>query len=317
MKITTLIPAYKPSYLYETLLALVQQTVLPDRVIFSDDSREKIFISSLNSEPIKSLLTHLNVEVIEGPKKGAYENVCHLIRHFKRDTELVHILCDDDVIYPHFYERHLNAHHNAEFSSSISSRWSANEDGRPLRNGLPIPNFIKNHPSRNISIGSDIIFASTIGSARNWLGEVSNTVYRSDFAEKILDRNIDGISYAGLDDLGSFLAGTLILPLCYINEHLGFFRQNPTQNSTQHFGPPLKLAFLAYIAMAIASRNIGKISRETASESISIVGSNIAWHYRNELDMSRFCELMPALMSGDSDSEKMFLKIWEQCEFVV
>ncbi len=317
MKITTLIPAYKEKYLYELLAALIQQTVPPDRVIFSDDSSNQIFMELLSAEPLKSLVAHLNVEVIAGPRKGAYANVCHIIRNFSRDTELVHVLCDDDIIYPQFYERHLHAHNHGVFSSTISGRWTANEVGQPLKKGLSVPDFIKYHPNRNISIDSNIIFSSTVGQSRNWLGEVSNTVYRAEFAEKMLTCELNGISYSGLEDLGSFLEGTLALPLCYINEQLGFMRQNSGQNSTQHFGPPLKLAFLAYIALAIAGKRIDKLTEQMVSDTISIVGSNILWHYRNEIDMAEYCKLMPSLIAGSEGAEDQFLNVWKNKSFVV
>jgi len=136
----------------------------------------------LNSDSIKSITEKLNIEVIEGSKSGGNANFCHVIKYFNKSTDLVHILCDDDIIFPTFYERHLNAHNNGEFSSSISSRWTASDEGRILKNSLPIPDVIKSHPNRNISIDSKFIFESTIGSAKNWLGEFSNAVYRSEFA---------------------------------------------------------------------------------------------------------------------------------------
>jgi len=264
----------------------------------------------LSSDSVKSITEKLNIEVIEGSKSGGNANFCHVIKYYNRSTELVHILCDDDIIFPTFYERHLNAHNNGEFSSSISSRWTASDEGRILKNSLPIPDVIKSHPNRNISIDSKFIFESTIGSAKNWLGEFSNAVYRSEFAENIISRQISGISYAGLEDLGSFAEGSLSLPICYINEHLGFWRQNADQFSSQPLGPALKLAFLAYISLNIIGRDLNLIDTTKTQETIVLVASNIAHHYRNEADMFEFCNLMRELISNVPGSEDRFLESW-------
>jgi hypothetical protein len=314
MRITTLVPAYKIKYIDELVHSLLMQTIFPQRVIFSDDTPNLQFKQYFNSSALKSIVDKLNIEVIEGPKIGGNANFCNVIRYFNRHSELVHVLCDDDIIFPTFYERHLNAHNNGQFSTSISRRWSATDEGRLLNRHLPVPEVIQCHPNRNISIEAKYIFETTIGSARNWLGEFSNAVYRSEFAENIISRKITGISYAGLEDLGSFAEGSLSLPICFINEHLGFWRQNAEQFSSQPFGPALKLAFLSGISLVIIGRNLKLIDTNKAQETIFLIASNIAYHYKNELDMGEFCSLMHELMANVSGSEDKFLEAWDRCK---
>ncbi|MBF0243774.1 MAG: glycosyltransferase family 2 protein [Planctomycetes bacterium] len=314
MEITTLIPAYKPKYINELINSILTQSVLPCRVIFSDDSPNRVFKEYLNSEPVRSMISTLNVEVIDGPRLGGNANFCHVLKYFNKGTGLVHILCDDDIVYPCFYERHLNAHNNGEFSTSISRRWTSNESGHPSGHALPIPDIIKYHPNRNLSIDSKYVFETTIGSARNWLGEFSNAVYRSEFAEYIIAREIAGISYAGLEDLGSFVQGSLSLPICFINEHLGFWRRSTEQFSSQQYGPALKLAFLAYISLSIAGRKLGQVSHLMSQKTISLVAANIAHHYGNEADMACFCGLMPGLINNSPGAEEAFLQCWKECK---
>jgi hypothetical protein len=310
MKITTLIPAYKVKYLVELLASLLHQTLKSNKVIFSDDSPDGAFTAQLLAEPVRSLIEQLNVTVIKGPRRGAYANAAHLLEVWGGETELVHILCDDDIIYPHFYERHLQAHISGYFSSTVSRRWYANEKGQPIAHGLPVPELISNHQSRYISIDAPVVFSTTVGKASNWLGEVSNVVMRSETAKYISARHHDGISFAGLEDLGPFILGTLHDPLCFINEHLGFFRQSPEQNSSQTMGIPLKFAHLAYIALAFIGRNTGVLTEEQLNYNLEVVGGAVMWNYRAEEDMISFRALMPSLIAREENSEKHFLEMW-------
>lgn len=310
MKITTLIPAYKSKYLFELLASLVHQTVPPSQVIFSDDSPDGAFTAQLLAEPVKSLVAHLNVKVIPGPKQGANANWVHLLDYWASETELVHILCDDDIIYPHFYERHLQAHGAGYFSSTVSRRWSANENGQPFARGLPVPELISNNPSRFISLESSVIYSTTVGKASNWLGEVSNVVMRPETAEYIRTRHHEGICFAGLEDLGTFILGTLHHPLCFINEHLGYFRQSPEQNSSQTMGIPLKFAHLAYIALAFIGRNIGALNEAQLNYNLDVVGGAVMWNYRDQEDMAPFRLIMPALIAREANSEERFIEMW-------
>ena len=52
MKITTLVPAFKPKYLVQLLLALRHQIVKPALIIFSDDSPGQAFRSALQSRQL-------------------------------------------------------------------------------------------------------------------------------------------------------------------------------------------------------------------------------------------------------------------------
>lgn len=296
--------------------SLLSQTHLPQRVIFSDDTPDLLYKKYFNSESVLLAVERLNIEVIEGSRAGGNANFCNVLKYFNKKTELVHILCDDDIIFPTFYERHLNAHKNGFFSSTISRRWSASDDGSILNKLLPVPDLINFHPNRNISIDSKFIFETTIGSARNWLGEFSNAVYRAEFAENIISRKILGISYAGLEDLGSFAEGSLTLPICFINEYLGFWRQNPHQFSAQPLGSALKLAFLSYISLTIIGRNLNLIDELKAQETIALVASNISYYYKDEYDMADFCNLMPELMLNNSVSEQTFLNLWSNCKLI-
>lgn len=312
MKITTVIPAYKSKYLMELLAALAQQTEAPERIIFSDDSPDQSFVALLGAEPVKSLISHLNVTVIPGTRRGAYANWAQCINAWGGETELVHILCDDDIIYPQFYARHRRTHMSGHFSSTVSRRWYANESGQPLRHGLNVPDAVANHPQRLLSLDANVLFTSTVGRAANWLGEVSNTVMRAEAANLIVQRQIDGVAIAGLEDLAAFICGAFEHPLCYINEHLGYFRQSANQNSAQGTSAAMKCSIMGYLGLALVGLRRGLISEEQAQYCINAVGSNVLWHYRNEDDTQAIRDALPALMSGAAGADARYLDSWHE-----
>jgi glycosyltransferase involved in cell wall biosynthesis len=310
MKITTVIPAYKSQYLLELLASLAQQTEPPEQIIFSDDSPDQSFISRLNSEPLKSLIGHLNVTVIPGTRRGAYANWSQCINAWGGRTELVHILCDDDLIYPQFYARHRYAHMNGNFSSTVSRRWYANEAGQPQRKSAALPDVVEYHPHRLLSLDANTLFVSTVGRAANWLGEVSNTVMRAEAANLIVQRQVDGISVAGLEDLAAFVCGARERPLGYINEYLGCFRQNAGQNSAQSASSAMKCAVMGYLGLALIGLRRGLLSEEHAHYCIETVSSNVLFHYRDETDTLAIRSTLPALMAGAPGAAQAYLQAW-------
>lgn len=314
MEFTTLIPAYKPKYLIDLLVALRHQTVKPAIIIFSDDSPDQSFSFSLLSEPLKSIVADLNIQVIPGTRSGAYNNFCNLLQFYinqkESRTALFQLLLDDDVIYPTFYERHLFAHQSLNSTCVISRRWTSLENGQPIRDPLPLPSIIASHPNRILSLDAEVLFKQTVGERKNWLGEFSNTTFRADMAHHLLESSMLGISYAGLEDLGGFLKVSLNGPIGFINEHLGFFRNSSEQNSANPMGRPLKLAFLAYIALTFIGRDLGKLSNENVLESLRQICPFILHHYGKEIDMLEICQILPQLADGEKDAELKYMHLW-------
>jgi hypothetical protein len=310
MKVTTLIPAYKPQYLFDLLQSLRNQSVKPARIIFSDDSPDQSFVAQLNVEPYKSAVADLNIQVFPGKRNGAYNNFIHLIDLWGGDTELFHILLDDDVIYPLFYERHLAAHAMGPISCSVSRRWRATEAGFPNASDLPVPPEVENHPSKLLTITSSGLFSTTVGRSSNWLGEFSNVVFASDMAVTIRSPELVGISYVGLEDLGAFLKASLHKPVAYINDFLGFFRISPQQHSANPMGRPMKLAHLAYVALAIAGRRSGQMSKEQSDMCIAVLCPLIISRYGVQADMADLCAALTRLELAGLGAEEEFLDSW-------
>lgn len=310
MKISVLVPAYKTKYINSLLLGFQSQTVKPDKIVFSDDSPSGEFSKIILSDEMAPLRDGLPIEIIDGPRNGPSENTKNLLDFWNKSSDLFHILLDDDIIFPEFYEHHLKAHISGDFSCSITSRWESNEVGQPTR-GQPIPSVISESSSKFFSLDADFLFLTTVCESKNWLGEFSNVVFRGDQEHIIRSPSIAGISYAGLWDLGAFVALSMIKPVCYVHNYLGCFRKNPYQHSAQVHSPMLKAAFLAYIALAIAARRIGKISDEASALCFIRVITFLKLAYPDQEDVQNFVQCIDLNNFNINKSEIIFLALWD------
>jgi hypothetical protein len=312
MQITTLVPAYKAQYLPELLQCLRSQSRPPAKVIFSDDSPGGAYRAALFGDELAPLRHGLDIECVEGPRKGGgYANMLNLLRVWNRRTELLHLLLDDDVIYPEFYERHLIAHASTRLSCSVSPRWSADEQGRPLKGSQPLPPAVQGHPHRLLTLDAGVMFATTAIEGKNWLGEFSNAVFHADTTDALLDPRFGSVSYAGLWDLGAFMAASLVAPVGYVHEHLGFFRTGPAGNSSKFFGPYMKGAFIGYIALVMGGVEIGRYTREQARAAYARLGPVLTQYYGSQDDVKPILATMPGLAAGDALAEATFRELWQ------
>lgn len=316
MDITTLIPAYKPKYLSDLLMALSRQTYRPRRILISDDSPGGDFKNILSNESLRKLINEMSIEVIDGPRSGGRANFRHLLRQWNESTELVHILCDDDIIYPDFYEQHLAVHGTGSIDCSVSRRWTADESGRPI-GSLAIPREITRHPNRTIGIDPDFAFQSIVPRCNNWMGEFSNAVLNAKIATQIHEYTMADISFQGLGDIGLFLSATLQRPICWINETLGFFRINEEQNTQQMEGRVMMTGHLAWIALAIAAKRLGRLNEEQVRQCVATISPAIEARYSQSDAMVEFVEMLPGLRQQQAGSEDRFVKTWHQFLFEV
>lgn len=310
VKITTVIPAYKPKYLTELLTALHHQTVRPERIIFSDDSPDRSFHAALGSTPVRSAMAAMNIEVIDGPRAGAFANIRHLLQAWRGSTQLVHFLLDDDIIYPEFYERHLAVHATGTVDCSVSRRWTSLEGGLPVGR-LPVPEQIARHQQRMLSLESDFLFATTLPSCNNWLGELSHAVFNHEVSGLLEDPRLAGISFEGLGDIGFFLSASLRKPIGFLNDALGYFRLNPAQNTQQSSSRDFKAAHLAWLALGLAAQRLNKLQLEQATQCFRTMGALMTKRFGADAGMAPFCALAPALVRGDPCAGERFLELWQ------
>ncbi len=309
MDIVTLIPAYKPQYLAELLNSLRLQTCPSRQIIIADDSPGGEFRAALYSDAMAPLRAGLNIECHEGPQRGGYANMMHLVRLWDGRSELLHLMLDDDVCYPDFYQRHLVAHASSTFSCSISRRWTANELGQPIK-GQPLPPLVSHCAHRLVALDGALVCATTATECKNWFGEFSNAVFRADSAPLLLKPDFGGVSYAGLWDLGAFMAASLRAPIGYLQDHLGYFRTGTLGNSSKFFGPYMKGAHLGYAALALGAQRIGQYSAAQARNTFSILASVMPQRYGSQHDMRPFIAMLPAMAAGDELAQASFVEIW-------
>jgi hypothetical protein len=309
--LVTLIPAYKPAYLADLLTCLRTQTRRPDLVIISDDSPDGAFTKALAMPEAAVLADGLDIEVVPGPRRGAYPNVRHLVACWAGSSDFVHVLLDDDVIYPEFYERHLAAHDSARRLVSVSRRWRAQENGIPVGEGA-MPTAITASGRRLLEADAGFVFGTTLPSCHNWLGEFSNAVLRAEAMGVVDEPVLGGVPTSGLEDLGLFLAASLEAPLAILNEHLGFFRVNPGQNTRRVMSPLIKAAHLAWPAMAIAARRLDRLDEAGLRGTIERMGQIVIRGYGTEPDMAEACQALRGLLDGAPGAEDRYLDVWQR-----
>ncbi|WP_156421958.1 glycosyltransferase family A protein [Paucibacter sp. KCTC 42545] len=311
MQVTTLIPAYKTKYIVELLTGLMTQTLKPQKVIVSDDSPDGVFGALLQSPQMELARRKLQIEVHTGPRAGAYENFKHLLRLWDGSTELVHLLLDDDILYPDFYLRHLMAHASCRSPSSISARWCTNERGQPVE-GMPIPKNVWFSNDRIVLLEASLLFSSTLPDCTNWLGEFSNCVMRKEAADLLFSPQFAGVSYEGLWDLGAFLAASLIGPVAYIQDRLGAFRAGGEGHSAQLLGKHMKAAHLAYAALSLGAVRLERLSPDSARKGYAGLHQALLDRYTAEPDVAPFIPVLGRLAAGEAEAEAEFLLLWEQ-----
>lgn len=308
MDITVLVPAYKAKYLGELMQALQRQTLPPARVVLSDDSPDQAFVAALGSPESRAAWPALSIEVIPGPRQGAWANFRHLLQHYRGETEFFHLQLDDDIPYPHFYAQHAQAHALARASCAVSRRWTALESGQPIAS-LPVPAAVAAQPQRLFTLGADVLFGQTVAGTNNWLGEFSNATFRAGMREELLTTRLAGVSFTGLEDIGAFLVASQQAPLIFINEHLGYFRTSPEQNTSQTSGRIFKLGVLAWIALALAAQRLGHLSAEQCTAVARRMGSVVLQHYAGDAGMCQVAQLALALGTSEA-AEANYLAAW-------
>ena len=257
MNVVTLIPAYRLDFILEALTSCLYQSMAPAKIVVSDDSPDnKIF---------NTLSTHTNLhtacrargvsfECFPGPKTGGTNNVKHLLERYAPDYDFFHILMDDDLILPTFYETHARMNGGNREICSISRRWRSGGNGVP--NSSPaIPYEIESNNQQIFDLAPDVLAKSVFPRCDNWLGEYSHCVFHKSFAEEICSLSSYGHYIYGLMDIGIFLSAALQNKLTYTKDYLGIFRLHDNQ-FTGGMSEAIFFAHTAWVQVAqIAKEN--------------------------------------------------------------
>jgi hypothetical protein len=262
----------------------------------------------INSAEYAVFKEHLDIEIVEGPKKGSFPNIFNLVRNYAHQAKFFHILMDDDVIYPSFYEVHMRKHTKVYANVSVSARWNANEAGQPY--ATPMDHETSQYFSESFT--SQSISKALIPGCNNKLGEWSHAVFRSEAAAVILKPSINSVSYFGLDDIGSFISATENLPGIWIPTPLGIFRESPSQNTGKNENNTIKCAHYSWISLAIIAVDNNWINEDDAWLCISLIRNTIRNRYSNDkLGMEMLAVLNAYELYSDS-FKNQYLDIWNR-----
>jgi hypothetical protein len=309
--LTTLIPAYKSDYLGELLLGLRTQSCADFRVVLSDDSPDGAITDLIRRGAFDALIDRIDLLVVQGPRRGSFKNIQHLLRHWGHQTPLVHLHMDDDVIYPDFYRMHAMAHASMAFGASVSQRWLTGPDGRPAAS-LPLPEVVEQQPHRVLAIEAGAMFATTIPTCQNWLGEFSNSVLSQAAVQCLLDARIGGLSYYGLADIGALLDVSQRAPIAFLRDHLSGFRSHPQQSTAQTQSHGLKCGYLAWVALALGAQANGLIDEPQLQSALAITTRNCMTRYAADPGFAEYFALVQAHARQPAQLRTAFADYWQR-----
>jgi hypothetical protein len=311
--ITCLIPAFKIRYFSDLLTSLKTQCVPPSRVIVSDDTQcSDFFKLLLESKTIRDQTQSLRVELVRGPRNGHQANIEFLLALFQENpSEFFHIMLDDDLIYPDFYKTHIDAHLETYSFCSISRRYNADEQGLP--NSRPrLPKELADFYRKTNLIDSRFLVSNTIEPRMgNWLGELSCAVIRKEYVQDPGEFCIlNGISFAGLNDLGTWLKCSLQYRLIFLNQFCGSRRFTP-RSITGLGGYFYSLSILARVPLAIVFYDLNKIHFVDLIAILKQTKSRWTEYYGID-SLSKVLEIFDNLESEKaySDFKNKFLVFW-------
>lgn len=310
MKLMTLVPAFKVRFLPDLLAGLERQTVKADAVIVSDDSPGGDFLQALQSPPLAERAAALRLQVLPGPRQGAYANVRHLVTLWGGRSEFVHLLLDDDLIYPEFYERHQALHAAGGFRATVSLRWTADAAGQPLQRGH-LPPAVVASAHKRLSVDAAMAFATSVGHCVNWFGEFSNMVLRADHVPFVTAPQIAGVPVIGLEDLATVLGASLLGPVGLLNEHLGAFRTSPQQATQDVQGAVMKLSTCAWVPLALAARRAAVLDDAAVQRCVRTMGGVALARYAHDPALAVYTGHLAALSRGDRSAEEPLLQAWQ------
>lgn len=259
-KIATLIPAYNTEFIAEVIIGLKNQTYTNFDVYIADDSKNSEITNIINKLDREGGIGKLKIIIFEGAKQPRLNHVL-LDQLFSRKYEFIHFHLDDDYVFPTFYEEHISAHCKGSFSLSATPRWLADQSGLPVGKDANIP---ITSDSRFIPINSQALAKSTLPRCINWIGELSNIVFRNDFQPifELPPKTTAEINFYGLIDINTCLSQSLKGDICFIQSYQSIFRQHPGQSTHVKNSHGAAVARVSWLIAAIKCREINLITHE-------------------------------------------------------
>lgn len=260
MDIATLIPAYKEEHIADTITSCLNQSVKPSLLMISDDSPDNKIFDFFSTHSQLLNLCHqqqIKLQIIKGPKQGPLANIANLLENWDYSTSFFHILMDDDIICPNFYEQHSKSRSDSDISCVVSKRWLAGRDNLPYASPT-IPELFGTNKTRLQSISLKKLSETIFPQCTNWLGEFSNATFHSSFAKEISSAQVLDQNIFGLLDIGTFVGAAANNKLYFLDEHLSFFRIHEKQN-TNIINPNLFFGYSDWLNLAKLSLERGML----------------------------------------------------------
>jgi hypothetical protein len=251
--LTTLIPAYRITFLDETLRSLARQTWRNFRVLVGDDSPGRRITEALCGGELSHFRKVLDITVLPGPGNSVFNHEM-LINAWNGSSALVHFLHDDDVVLPDFYRNHVRLHSANDLHLTISAR-SVLAVGDSVR--LPSTSFppeIEDSPLHVLELDGHALIRSILTGTRNWVGEPSNMVLSARGATLYPRLAGHKVNYFGLTDLGMVFECACVGKIGLIRDHLSMWRMHGEQSSCEerrsHGWRGMRLVWVYYTAKA-------------------------------------------------------------------
>jgi hypothetical protein len=292
----------------EAIISVALQTKKISKLIISDDTKNNQVIEFLEQRNIKKMFPQLDLSLIEGPKKGTWENVKNLLNLID-EYDAFHIMTDDDLIYPDFMRKHCLIHQQARPLVTVSKRWMLHENGMPI-GVAPMPDNIYNNSNLYFYINNENLISNSILNINNFLGELPQSLMSVKFKSSFINRRINNIKFSGLEDIGSFLIASELDGLIFINETLGGFRRHSNQHTINYKTKNNFCSTIAWIALSIAVEEQGKIGVEQLTKNINIIFKILDERNSTPEDVD-LSDLKYELKNNIKIFKEKFNKFWE------
>ena len=195
---------------------------------------------------------------------------------------------DDDYVFPTFYEQHLAAHSHGDFSVSVTQRWISNEYNIPIGR-LTDAGFITGNRQHFTPLAVNAIAQATLPQCINWLGELSNMVFKTD-GECIFPQPPtcpEKIGFYGLLDIGSCLHAAQRKPAVYISSFHSCFRQHANQTSHRHAEFGSRMVRLCWAMFGISAHNNQMINNNQLAENLNSVSRMLSHEFVHDNYLSQ------------------------------
>jgi hypothetical protein len=251
--LTTLIPAYRITFLDETLRSLARQTWRNFRVLVGDDSPGRRITEALCGGELSHFRKVLDITVLPGPG-NLFINHEMLIDAWNSSSALVHFLHDDDVVMPDFYRNHVRLHSANDLHLTISARSVLSSVDSVRLPPTNLPPEIEDSPLHVLELDGHALIRSILGGTWNWAGEPSNMVLSAKGATLYPRLSNHKVNYFGLIDLGMVFECARIGKIGLIRDHLSLWRMHGEQSSFEarksHGWRNIRLCWVYYAAKA-------------------------------------------------------------------